>query len=127
MSNSSSAISDLVALREREVALEHIFEVVARGKPGEAVFTHPVRQSPDARVARTHARTAFAVVADEVRGLAIAIAQRIDLHVVDEHRAVLAQVAHQHAHRLVVAQRFAQRIELLLVAVFTLQHAQVLA
>ena len=62
-----------------------------------------------------------------MRGLALAVAQRVDLHVVDEHGAVLALVAHQHAHRLVVAQRFAQRVELLLVAILALQQPQVLA
>ena len=74
------------------------------------------------------ARAAFPVIADEVRDLARRhCLQRIDLHVVDEHRAVLAQVAQQRAHGLVVAQRFAQRVELLLVAILALQQAQVLA
>ena len=62
-----------------------------------------------------------------MRGLALAVAQRVDLHVVDEHRAVLALVAHQDAHGLVVAQRFAQGVQLLLVAILALQQPQVLA
>ena len=66
------------------------------------------------------------MISNEVRGLAFAL-ERVDLHVVDEHRAILALVAHQRAHRLGVAQGFAQCDQFRLVAIFTLQQPQVLA
>src|SRR5205085_11484109 len=105
----------LVTLREREIALENVLEIVTRRETREPVLAYPVRQPADAGIARTYAGPALAVVTDEVRGLPLAVAQRIDLHVIDEHRAVLALVSHQHAHGLVVSKRFTQRVELLLV------------
>src|SRR5215831_5527865 len=118
----------LVPLRQREIALEHVLEVVARRQAGEPVLAHPVRQAADARLAvGTMARAAFAVIPDEVRDLPVAVLEWIDLHVVDEHRAVLADIAQQRARGLEVAQRVAQRDQLRLLAIVALHHAQVLA
>ena len=67
------------------------------------------------------------MIANEVRDLPFAVLERIDLHVVDEYRAVLAHVAQQRARGLGVPQRLAQRVELRLLAIVALQQAQVLA
>ena len=73
------------------------------------------------------ARAAFPVIANEVRDLPVRILERIDLHVVDVHRAIAAHVAQQRPRRLGMAQRIAQTDELGLVAIVALQHAQILA
>src|SRR5688572_127328 len=72
-------------------------------------------------------RAAFPVIPDKVRDLPVRVLQRVDLHVVHEHGAILADVPQQRARGLGVAQGIAQRRQLGLLAIVTLQQSQVLA
>jgi hypothetical protein len=118
----------LVALCQREIALQHVLEVITGREPGEPVLAHPVRQAADSGLAvRLVARATFPVITHKVRDLPVRILERINLHVVDEHCAILAQIAQQRSAGLGVAQGVTQQLQFRLLAVVTLQKTQVLA
>src|ERR1700679_4359005 len=67
------------------------------------------------------------MMARELSDATVRIEQRQNRHLVPEYRAVLAVVAQQHAAGLSLPERLAQSMPPVLVAVLSLQHAQVTA
>jgi predicted GNAT family N-acyltransferase len=106
---------------------QQLFEVGARVQAGKAILAQPARQA--GRAAQVRARCTFTDIAMETHDVGhatVATAYRLNHHLIPELRTVLAIVAHQRTAGLPARNRLAQLGAPFLLAIRTLQAAQVL-